>query len=323
MTTRDKKSTLGSVHFLSLFFILMGLLYQRAEKFINESFWKLSHDKNSSTDIQSLVAAKMLRDDKEKDVDYYGHRPGVFHVSDLTGCLRGALHAQMGAKPDKEADARTLGIFKAGNLFEDFIVDALGDKVIQRQREYTLKYKDIVLVGRSDYTLDDNGVIRVCENKSVNSQSFWYRKQEGTLVAWNNQIQLQTYLWLERMLFQHEWHGMFSYISKDDCTISSCAVKYNPEIIEQIVIPSLDALNNAFVHKDPALCPVPQLTEYSESRQKWKVNWLCSYCNYHNSCAGDAWLVEANAEVTRKNRDAASTMSNPFASKQKPVISIA
>lgn len=215
-------------------------IYQDAERFINEAFYNGTYDSRSKLRISELVEGKLIADAKEKDPDYYNHRPGVIHSSGLYGCIRGLLHEAIGSEKTSPPDGRKLGVFEAGNLFEDFIISSLGDRVLERQREYNYPYKGITLVGRSDYRIDDAGVMRIGENKSVHSDSFWYRKNEGTLVAWNNQIQLQIYMWLERVLFKNEWEGIFSYISKDDCTVESAPVKFNQAIIDEVVIPVLD-----------------------------------------------------------------------------------
>lgn len=181
------------------------IIYQEAEAAIGEQFWANTHDGECGFNISKEVGARLEKDNKEKDPDYYDHRPGVVHTTSLAKCLRGVALEMLGAKKDQldekgQRDAqRKLGIFKAGNLFEDFAVDALGDRVLDRQTEYVYRYKGITLTGRDDGTfLDDKNERRVLENKSVNSDSFWYREKEGTLVQWHNQIQVQTYLWLRR-----------------------------------------------------------------------------------------------------------------------------
>ena len=175
-------------------------LYQDAEKYIKDIYWNETHDSHSKLNIPKLIEERLVKENSEKDPAYYSHRDGVVHTTSLSKCLRGVIYEMLGAKKDNEIETRKLGIFKAGNLFEDFVIDALGDKVVHTQREYEYHYKNIVLVGRSDYTIDDEGVLRIGENKSVHSDSFWMREREGTLIAWQNQVQLMTYLWLERIL---------------------------------------------------------------------------------------------------------------------------
>ena len=283
-------------------------IYQDAEKFINEIYWSDSHDKRSALKISDLVDAKLLKDNQEKDPEYYNNRIGVVHASSLYGCLRGIIYSTLGTKPTKEPEARKLGVFQAGNLFEEYIINALGDRVIERQKQYEYKYKSITLVGRSDYRINDDGIIRIGENKSVHSDSFWYRQREGTLIAWHNQVQLQIYMWLERVLFNNQVEGIFSYISKDDCTVESAPVKFNQRIIDEVVIPALDIINEGFEKKDPNVAPVPVLAVFNEKKQQWQINWLAKYCNWHNHCAGGGWLLEATDEVVRKNKELKGTL---------------
>lgn len=299
-------------------------LYQDAEAFINNMFFTKTHDKRSTLDVRQIIGDKLRSDNLAKDPEYFNSTPGIVHASKLTACLRGLYHEMMGTEKDKKDaadEARKLGVFKAGNLFEDFIIDSLGDQVIERQRQYTYKYKSLTLVGRSDFTIKDGDIIRIGENKSVHSDSFWYRQKEGTLIAWQNQVQLQIYMWLERILNGNEWEGLFTYVSKDDVTVMSAPIKFNQEIIDQIVIPALDLLNEAFEKKDPLLLPIPAPVVYNNGKNQYQKNWLASYCDHHNSCAGAGWILEATDEVTRKNNELRGKVPTAhLAKKEKPVI---
>lgn len=282
----------------------MTKLYNEAEEYIKDVFYSDSYDTSCIFNLQSVVHEKLKNDTVGKDVDYYGHKKGVVHVSSLSKCLRGVAYEMLGYKATEEIKDRVLGVFKAGQLFEDFIVDSMGDRVLDRQTEYSLQYKNITLVGRDDGTfLDEKGNRRVLEVKSVHSDSFWYREKEGTLVAYQNQIQLQVYLWLRRKLYNDVVDGMFCYVSKDDCTIVSVPVKYNENIINEIVIPALELLNEAYEKQDASVCPVPDTITFNKQRRQFNKNWLCSYCSYHKLCAGQDWEDVASKEVTAKNKD--------------------
>lgn len=315
-------------------------IYQDAEKFINEQFYNGSYDSRGTVRISDLVAAKLEADNKAKDPEYYNHRDGVIHSSSLYGCVRGLIHQAIGSQKTSVPDPRKLGVFEAGNLFEDFIIESLGDRVLEKQREYNYQHKSIMLVGRSDYRIEDAGIMRIGENKSVHSDSFWYRKNEGTLVAWHNQIQLQIYMWLERVLFKNEWEGIFSYISKDDCTVESAPVKFNQAIIDEVVIPVLDLVSAGYDRVKPLaderrrllaanaplaeleaiqekinsmineVAPAPSFSVYNEQKKQWQVNWICKYNDYAEHCYGKGWLLIAQDEVSRKNKEA---KNNSFA----------
>lgn len=336
----------------------MSYLYQDAERRIKELYWKETHDPHSKLNIPKLIENRLVEDNKKKDPAYYSHREGVVHSTSLAKCLRGVVYEMLGAKKDNEMEPRKLGIFKAGNLFEDFVIAALGERVVHLQREYEYEYKNITLVGRSDFTIDDEGIIRIGENKSVHSDSFWMREKEGTLIAWHNQIQLETYMWLERILEPYKCtscgrvvltnkpiplcicdsnksmsiapeekinnpQGVFSYISKDDCTVIGAAIQFNPHFVEEMIVPALDFINEAYTTKNPEAIPLPPMVVFSESRNQYQKNWLSTYCEYHESCAGKGWVLEATNMVTDMNKKHKAAMPNSHAAKKgKPKIEV-
>lgn len=351
-------------------------IYQEAERFVNEAFYSGTFDNTSKLRLGDIVNAKLEADNAAKDPEYYGHRDGVVHVSSLYGCVRGLIHQAIGSPKTSVVEARKLGIFKAGNLFEDFVVDALGALVLNRQTEYLYKHKNLVVTGRDDGLLLHEGQHRLLEAKSVHSDSFWYRQREGVLVQWHNQMQLTTYLWFRRILpfvyvFKNDrtgeegevysnmtveevsahkkgntfvrqvekpdWSqlgGIFSYVSKDDCTVESAPVKFNENLINEIILPVLDMVDAGYMKVMPfvdakkamaaenatpedleaaqekinevirASAPAPAFAVYAEQKKQWQTNWLCKYNDYADHCYGKGWLLAAQDEVKRRNSEA-------------------
>lgn len=336
--------------------------YGDAEKVINDIFWAETHDPTNRLNIPDTIAARLDAENKAKDPEYYDHREGVVHVSSLGKCLRGVVYEMLGVEKDvqdSEALKRKLGVFKAGNLFEDYIVNSLGDLMLDRQTEYVYSLGNgVTLTGRDDGTIGYEGGQRMLEVKSVHSDTFWHRQSEGTLVAYQNQMQIQTYLWLRRVLpfvfirkdtgeiiytnftKQLLWeyrgskpddvltpiekpdnsnlNGIFAYVSKDDCTTEQAPVRFNQRIINEMVMPALERIVEAYLAKTPEILPLPPLAIYDKSRGQWKKNWLCTYCGYHCKCAGAGWVLEAQAEVTRLNKE--NTLPNPHAGKKAPLF---
>lgn len=342
---------------------MQGKLYQEAEEYITDIFWTESHNKNNTLNIEDVVGEKLIADEKVKDPEYYNQKVGVVHVTSLSKCLRGALLGMMGYHKDEAEDTQKLGVFKAGNLFEDFIVDSLGDKMLDRQTEYIFKYKNLIVTGRDDGTIWHGGERIMLENKSVHSDSFWHRKREGTLVAAHNQMQLQTYMWFRRILpkmfmingtkeiiytnmeFQELWeykgskpgmglieykkpdesnlNGIFCYISKDDCAISSAPVKFNQNIIDQTVMPVIELLVEAYEKKDPNIIPIPDPVIFSPHRGQYQKNWIATWCDYHSQCAGKGWILEAQEMITQKNKEMKEKMDlSHTVKKVKPTIEV-
>lgn len=346
----------------------MEYLYGEAEKLIKDIYWAETNDVSNKLHIPNIIGERLVKENKDKDPEYYDHRPGVIHVSSMSKCLRGVVHEMLGTEKDvqdEQAVKRKLGVFKAGNLFEDFIVEALGGIMLDRQTEYVYKVKDgIFVTGRDDGTTEYEGVRRVLECKSVHSDSFWHREKAGELVAYQNQMQLQTYLYFRRILpnvfvridteeiiytnltkqelweyrgmrpddklvpvekpNNEELNGIFTYISKDDCTIAQAPVKFNQRIIDEIVRPAIGHIIKGYEAKDPNVVPVPPIVKWEASRGQWVKNWLCTYCDFHCKCAGAGWVLEASAEVTRLNKEQSNKMANSFAVKPPaPTITVA
>ncbi len=283
----------------------MNKIYQQAESYLRNIFLSQTLDYDCKFDLQKVVQDKMVADSSVKDnSEYYLPKKGEVHVSSLYKCLRGVYYEMNGVEATQEIAPRVLGVFKAGNLFEDFIVESMGDKMLDRQTEYRLQYKSIVLVGRDDGTFtDDKGERRVLECKSQHSDSFWYMLKDNMGVQWQHQIQLQCYLWLRRKLYNDNVNGYYAYISKDDCSIQGVPVKFNQNIINDIIIPILDLLNEAYEKQNPELLPLPEPIVYDKKTGKYKRNWLCTYCNYHSLCAGEMWHVgiEDKVKISNKN----------------------
>lgn len=339
---------------------------------MNEQFYAGTYDSATKLRIADKVGEKLEADNAAKDPEYYGHREGVIHVSSLYGCMRSLVHQAIGSPKTSAPDTRKLGIFAAGNLFEDFIVESLGALVLNRQTEYLYKHHNLVITGRDDGLVLHEGKHSLLEAKSVHSDSFWYRQKEGVLVQWHNQLQLLTYLWLRRVLpnvyvfkndatgeegevysnmsseevatykkgntfvkqiekpaYANELGGIFSYISKDDCTVESAPVKFNENVINEIILPVLDAVASAYDvvlpfaqakkqvtdpieieqaqevinSKIKELVPAPDLAIYDEQKKQWKTNWLCKYNDYADHCYGKGWVLEAGDLVKRKNKE--------------------
>jgi hypothetical protein len=352
-------------------------LYQEAERFVRDQFWGNTHDPSATLKLADMVEAKLVADNAAKDPDYYGHRMGVVHVSSLYGCVRSLIHQAIGSPKTAVIEPRKLGIFKAGNLFEDFVVDALDGLVLNRQTEYLYRHNGLVLTGRDDGLLLYDGKYSILEAKSVHSNSFWNRQREGTLVQWHNQIQLTTYLWLRRNLpflymvdgeplytnlsieevrqykpaakdivqvekpDHSELTGIFSYISKDDCQVMSAPIRFNQNIIDEIVLPVIELVAEGYTKvlplipardeakakstysnllDDPefekiqnqindviaSVAPAPAFAVWEDSKKQWQINWLCKYNDWADLCYGRGWVLVAQDEVKRLNIEAKS-----------------
>ena len=55
----------------------MQYLYQEAEKLIKDIYWKETHDPHSKLNLSKVIEERLVKDNKEKDPDYYDHREGA------------------------------------------------------------------------------------------------------------------------------------------------------------------------------------------------------------------------------------------------------
>ena len=110
--------------------------------------------------------------------------------------------------------------------------------------------------------------------------------------------------------------GCFSYISKDDCTVIGAPIQYNPHFVDEIIQPALDIINEGYTTKNPSIAPVPPMTIFAEAKHQYQKNWLCTYCEYHEHCAGAGWLIEATNQVTVRNKELKAGLPNPFEKKK-------
>lgn len=239
------------------------------------------------------------------------HPKDGWWVTDLSKCLRGVYYQRLGYEPDTPVSPRVKRIFKVGNIFEEWITNALKqreDLEITAQEPLTLPEKH--LTGRLDFTFvnPQNKKVEIVELKTMHSNGFWYRKKQGftALPQHIEQVTLYQYLWgLKHKVDPNTIAGRVLYISKDDLTIMECGVPFNQKVLDE-AMRKLDILEKAWKEKKPPE-PAPNII-YDETKRKWVVNWVAKYCPYHKRCTNDVnWLEKAQQEVRNKNNERTRT----------------
>ena len=160
-------------------------------------------------------------------------------ASNLGSCIRKLLLAHKGYEPIP-FEARTLRVFEAGNLFEDFALNILEKKNMIAYRQLAVEYRGIT--GTLDAVLidPDTGELILIDTKSVHSKKFHYLNAK---LDENYAMQLSLY-WLGlqkaiktpnkgiRKLILDVAEKLKSvprlvYISKDDLCIKEIGVPVN------------------------------------------------------------------------------------------------
>ena len=224
--------------------------------------------------IQQFIDDTIAKDNEEKRKDY---KQTSFHASSLGNCMRGTYLQRLGIEPDKPLEVGVLRKFKAGELFEEWLIDLLKRnkdiKSIETQNRVESKLYN--MSGRIDALITyQNGSQEIVECKSQQSKSFWYNIHNGNKPHRHHEYQLWVYL--KAMGIEN---GKIIYISKDDLSIQEYPVKLEDKELAKEVIDILDLLNKAWKDKNPLLLPLPDEKSFAHK-----------FCNYHKKCVDENYL---------------------------------
>jgi hypothetical protein len=223
--------------------------------------------------IQSFIDDTISKDNEKKRKDY---KQSSFHASSLGNCLRGTYLQRLGIEPDEPLKVATLRKFKAGELFEEWLIDLLKrNKNIKKvEQQIRVESKLYNLSGRLDALLtyqDDSQEVMEC--KSQHSKSFWFNIHNGNKPARHQEMQLWIYLKLLKIE-----NGKLVLLSKDDLSVQEYPVKLEDKELAKEVIDIMNLLNTAWKEQNPLLLPLPE--------EKWKAK----FCQYHKHCVDEEYL---------------------------------
>lgn len=157
--------------------------------------------------IQNLVdEALQEKQDERKDKP----RSGKISPSSLGRCFRAQLFNRLNIPQSNPPNARTLRLFKAGDLFHDFVQGLVKSNEAEIEKE--VDYKDIH--GFADYVDKDC----VLDFKSQRSDAFWHQKKKEYNIKedkLSNWLQVACYA----NILNKPYCGLV-FISKDDVCIS-------------------------------------------------------------------------------------------------------
>ena len=208
--------------------------------------------------FQQLINESLVRDEHEGS--------GKYVPSSFGRCYRAQYWRRKKEPKSNPPDERTLRVFKAGQLFEDFVVGLLPEKGYKLQVEVetpdVLGYADIV---------SEN---EVCDVKSVHSKSFWWMTKSKDIKKdkYHNWLQVMFYVWQLDKKF-----GRLCFISKDDLCIQEYVEPFEGYWAEQLD-EELSSLRIIWAsQKLPPACP------RCEPNKKGEY-WDCAYCDYLDKC---------------------------------------
>lgn len=191
-----------------------------------------------------------------------------WNASKLGSCLTGVYLERLGVKPDTEFDNRTLRVFRAGKLFEDFVAGLCGNtKDTNTELQVRAELPDYDATGYADMVITETDTQKkyVYEIKSKHSFSFKYLDKEGA----NRQHRMQTFFYMRALGIEE---GRIFYISRDDLRVADFQVLLSDKELEKEVMEELKVLNEAWKQK------LPPPIAFDDK------DWRAKYCRWHSQC---------------------------------------
>ena len=140
----------------------------------------------------------------------------------------------------------------------------------------------------------------ICENKSINSNAFWNKKNYIGFGYIHHQMQLYTYLkatGIDR--------GVILYISKDDLSLEECPMLNPTERLEKIWKEDVEKMT--YYIRNQVEPPKEESIVFDKQKKKWVTNWKVKWSSYFTKITGaedkKEWEKEMRKEVTKRNKE--------------------
>jgi hypothetical protein len=198
-------------------------------------------------------------------------RSGKYSPSSLGRCYRLQYWNRKDEPKSNPVDERTERVFKAGNLFHNFVQDLI--LKVKPDSQIELLIEDDNFKGFADMVINDE----VVDIKSQHSRAFWYRdgKKWGDVESEIKHHILQV-VWYAYKLGKPK--ARIIYVSKDDLCIQEYSFpveKYIAEIEKEVVDLNL-------IWKEQKL-PPPKPRAYGVDKKTGKAK-DCAYCSWKDTC---------------------------------------
>lgn len=216
--------------------------------------------------IQELIDLALEQKEKRK-------RSGKFSPSSLGKCYRAQFWNRKDEPQSNPIDERTNRVFKAGNLFHEFVQDVIIANNQEACKEVLIETDDFK--GYADLVI--NG--EVIDLKSQHSKAFWYRKD----LTWN-ELEPKLLCNILQVVFYAvnlgKERARLVFISKDDLCIQEYPidVKKWQETLKQ----EIETLRKFWLKNElPPAIPRAYPDKEGKSVE-------CKYCGWKDKC----WVLE-------------------------------
>ena len=212
-------------------------------------------------DFDEMIHNFLKRELSEKKI-------GKYYPSECGSCIRKSWYSY---KIPKEVDKELTGVFQAGNMVHEFIVDVLKSEknphvnLLGSEVPFKIDIDGLVVSGRIDNIIrvEVDKKVYLVEVKSASALKFLDKPSESHI------MQLQLYMHKQKI---HD--GLVLYIEKNTLKTKVFDVKYDFNIVEEAVN-RFRVLHNFLVSEK---LPDP------EARIEKDMNWQCKKCNYKEEC---------------------------------------
>lgn len=197
-------------------------------------------------------------------------RSSKFSPSSFGRCFRYQFWNRKNEPISNPIKPRVERVFKAGNLFHDFVQGVILKENPNAQKEVPIEIDDVK--GYADLVLEDE----VIDLKSQHSKAFWYRSKlewkDVEIKIYNNILQVMFYAIELKKL-----KARLVYISKDDLCIQEYSLTVNDKWKEEIEKELLVLRNFWTKNELPPAVPRAYLNNQGESVE-------CGYCGFKDTC---------------------------------------
>ena len=213
--------------------------------------------------IQELINEAVKREEKDKEQTSW-------HASSLGGCLTGDYLVRKGIAK-KEFDDRTLRVFGAGRMFEDWLIGLIAKKTKKFKKQVRVEWKEMNLTGYADLVI--NGL--VYEIKTIHSFGLKHLEKNGA----KDQHKMQLWCYLKGL---KKKEGRIIYLEKNSLIVKEYPL-FIDDPIEKKVVEELKKLNRAW---DEQLPPPPV---------RDPEDWRYRYCSLHGICLKQEKYLDENS----------------------------
>lgn len=197
------------------------------------------------TGVRPLVDAYLL--EKSKEVRDYGD---YWSASSAGYCMRKNIFDRLKVPKTNEDNARLQRVFEMGHLVHEWMQRITKNAGISISQEGELIDDKIMVKGHYDDLIKTDYGLVLYDYKSVNSQSFKYKKDK---MSHYHTYQLGTYLYMLRKEYVDLKDARICNISKDDFRMSEQQLLWTPAL-EKLVYEYWSTLNGYWKNKQLPKC---------------------------------------------------------------------